>query len=227
MLRVLLSARWVGYTLLLIAAVGVCGRLGVWQWDRANPDPVSVDPAQEASSSLPAVLDRLEIDPDIPAGALVRGSGRYDTDPSATTTIPKDLDGRAGEWVLTPLVLDDDREVLVLRGWAPSGTDAQTLAPVDADVVVTGRFEPPGSVEGVDELFVAVTAQQPTGDENLTRVPFPAAEADADVKLLNALYALQWWTFAVFWVWLWWRMLREDVAAAREVPPAVHPSATT
>lgn len=222
MLRVLLSARWVGLTLLLVAAVAVCARLGVWQWDRAHPE-ARVDPAREAASPLPEVLDRPDGGAGVPAGALVRASGRYDTAPGATTTVARDLDGRAGRWVLTPLVLDDEREVLVLRGWAPrAGGDAP--APVAADVVVTGRLEPAGSEPGVDSMFVALTEQQPPGDDALQPVPFPAAPADADLRLVNALYALQWWVFAAFWVYLWWRAFRDDVEDARR-SSSVHASA--
>jgi surfeit locus 1 family protein len=222
-LRVLLSPRWVGLTLLMIAAVLVCGRLGVWQWDRAHPD-ATFEHGREAASALPGVLDRPDGGSGVPAGALVRGSGRYDPDPAATTTVDQALDGRAGQWVLTPLVLDDDRRVLVLRGWSPPAAKAAALAPTPAAVVVTGRLEPAGT-SGVDEMFVALTEQQPADAGDLTPVPFAPAPADSQLQLLNALYALQWWTFSLFWVWLWWRMLREDLDDARKAR-SVHASAT-
>jgi surfeit locus 1 family protein len=44
--------------------------------------------------------------------------------------------------------------------------------------------------------------------------------ADASTALRNLLYALQWWVFAAFVVFMWWRWLREDVLTAPEQEPA-------
>jgi cytochrome oxidase assembly protein ShyY1 len=218
-LRVLFSLRWLSLTVLMIAAVVVCGRLGAWQWDRANPE-ATFDPAREAASTLPGVLDRPDGGSGVPAGALVRGSGAYDQAPSATVVVEgREFEGRTGTWVLTPLVLEDGRRVTVLRGWAPRSAPAADLAPNTDPVVVTGRLEPAGTDPAVDGMFVALTDQSPADAEVLRPVPFAAAPADSSLRTVNALYALQWWIFAAFWIYLWVRMLREDLREARDSPP--------
>jgi surfeit locus 1 family protein len=41
--------------------------------------------------------------------------------------------------------------------------------------------------------------------------PLDLPGADASTALRNLLYALQWWVFAAFVVFMWWRWLVEDV----------------
>ncbi len=42
----------------------------------------------------------------------------------------------------------------------------------------------------------------------MERVPPPALPSG--VTLRNAAYALQWWIFALFALWMWWKMVRDD-----------------
>ena len=42
----------------------------------------------------------------------------------------------------------------------------------------------------------------------MERVPPP--DLPSGVTLRNAAYALQWWIFAVFALWMWWKMVRDD-----------------
>jgi cytochrome oxidase assembly protein ShyY1 len=42
---------------------------------------------------------------------------------------------------------------------------------------------------------------------------------DASTALRNLLYAFQWWVFAAFALFMWWRWLREDVLGRRASPP--------
>jgi DNA-binding transcriptional regulator of glucitol operon len=42
---------------------------------------------------------------------------------------------------------------------------------------------------------------------------------------LNVGYGLQWPLFAVFFAWVWWRMLRIEIAKLREASPETPPTA--
>jgi surfeit locus 1 family protein len=44
--------------------------------------------------------------------------------------------------------------------------------------------------------------------EGLTRVPPPTGE-QVELNLKNAMYAVQWWVFAAFGLFLWWRAVRQ------------------
>jgi cytochrome oxidase assembly protein ShyY1 len=45
----------------------------------------------------------------------------------------------------------------------------------------------------------------------LTRVPAP--DLDAPLNLRNAAYAVQWWVFGIFAIWMWWKMFRAEQQA--------------
>jgi cytochrome oxidase assembly protein ShyY1 len=44
--------------------------------------------------------------------------------------------------------------------------------------------------------------------------------ADATSGLRNLLYALQWWVFGAFAVFMWWRWLEEEVLGRKRSPRA-------
>ncbi len=104
----------------------------------------------------------------------------------------------------------------------------------------SGTAVPPGQMGSVDlsilvnqwpgELYNAflfledetLPSQPPAGTDlapaaslnDLTHVPTPVA--DTGLKWRNLAYALQWWIFAGFAAYMWWRMVRDDLEAARE-----------
>ena len=52
-----------------------------------------------------------------------------------------------------------------------------------------------------------------TGD--LTPVALPDPDVSWSVGLRNLAYAFQWWVFAAFALFMWWRMATENVAMRR------------
>lgn len=46
------------------------------------------------------------------------------------------------------------------------------------------------------------------GGPGMRRVPPP--QPSAGLAARNAAYAVQWWAFAAFVVWMWWKMVRDD-----------------
>ncbi len=94
------------------------------------------------------------------------------------------------------------------------------------DAVVFASAEHPGT-----DASGATGATGATGasgaavtDPALTRVPPPSL--DTPLNLRNAAYAVQWWVFGVFAIWMWWKMLRaeedgekdEDLAPSTPIP---------
>ena len=61
--------------------------------------------------------------------------------------------------------------------------------------------------------FVFATAEQPdvtsVAAPAVQRVP-PPALVGGGLSWRNAAYALQWWVFALFAAYMWWRMVRDD-----------------
>ena len=68
---------------------------------------------------------------------------------------------------------------------------------------------------GLYNAFVFATAEQPdvtsAASPAVQRVP-PPALMGGGLSWRNAAYALQWWVFALFAAYMWWRMVREDYA---------------
>ena len=128
--------------LLALAAVALALRLGFWQLDRAAQKVALQDSLEARGHELPLGAAELARDAAaVPAQAFrrVRLAGTW----AAERTVYLDnrqMDGKVGFFVVTPLRLDGGREsVLVQRGWVARNFDQRTLLPP----VVT----PPGRVE--------------------------------------------------------------------------------
>ena len=67
--------------------------------------------------------------------------------------------------------------------------------------------------------FVFGTAEQPDVTSVVSpavqRVP-PPALVGGGLSWRNAAYALQWWAFALFAAYMWWRMVRDDYEDSRD-----------
>jgi cytochrome oxidase assembly protein ShyY1 len=59
-------------------------------------------------------------------------------------------------------------------------------------------------------------AGEPISTGALTRVPPPGL--DTPLNLRNAAYAVQWWVFGVFAIWMWWKMFRAEQQGADPQP---------
>ncbi len=174
----------------------------------------------------------------------VFASGRYAADGQVLVP-DRRLDGRAGYWLITPFVVESTGARLpVLRAFLstpspvpppPAGlvTVHGGLAPGESPAGVTAL--PPGQIGSVDlsllvntwpgetyNAFLFLEDETPAAGpgaaaadtlNTLTHVPTPVA--DTGLKWRNAAYALQWWVFAGFAAYMWWRMVRDDRDATR------------
>lgn len=138
--------RWVLLVATVVVAVAT-GRLGWWQLDRAAQKTL-LHRAQMAQRGLPA-LTAAELPRDRSAAAplhrLVRLQGRWS--PTHTVYLEnRQIDGRPGFYLLTPLLLDDGSAVVVQRGWLPRDANDRTrvaAVPTPAGVVqLEGRIAP-------------------------------------------------------------------------------------
>lgn len=169
----------------------------------------------------------------------VTATGTYDPE-RQVLVVDRRLDGQPGTWVVTRLQLDEGGTVAVLRGFVagtpttapapPSGqvTVSGTLGPSESPRPGTTPLpEPqrrsldlsalvnewPGDLYNVVLLAAAESAgPDPSAAAldagELRRVPPP--RLDADLNLKNAAYAVQWWVFGLFAVWMWWKIVRAE-----------------
>lgn len=166
MYRFLLSRRWVGLHLLVLALIPAFFFLGKWQWGRFEENSARSTRITANLAAAPVPIDRL----DRPGGAvpekdghrLVTATGRYD--PAHELVVRRrTLNARVGFYVVTPLVTPGGA-VLVNRGWVPAGATAdappRVPAPPAGEVTVTGRLRP---AETRENSGIRVRAGLPAG----------------------------------------------------------------
>lgn len=237
MLRTALKPRWLALLAVVVVVVVTFTLLGVWQLDVAR-NRGQADALRQSMhrpvAALTSVVGPQQQFPDNGSGRLVRATGHYDASGQVLVT-PRRLHGRSGYWVVTPLVVEGTgARLAVVRGFvtdpfaaAPTGrapvTVTGTLAP--AESVPEDAGLPAGQLSGVDlavlvnqwpgglyNAFIFATSEKPdlTGrSPGIQRVPPPPVPMGG-LSWRNAAYALQWWLFAVFAVYLWWRTVRDD-----------------
>ncbi|MEU3480236.1 SURF1 family protein [Streptomyces sp. NPDC033754] len=241
MYRFLRTPRWWGINVFVLLAIPFCVFMGTWQLGKFEDRVDSHREAEErppASSLKAAPLDTLlPVDKET-SGRPAEARGRF----GEQFLVPeRDLDGRAGSYVLTLLKTDGGRSLPVVRGWLPAG--AKAPAPPSGEVSVVGALqasENPGT-KGVraagglpegqlgmisaaslvnvvtDDVYDAwiTLADSPAG---LTPVPAAAAAGTSlDVKAFQNLgYTAEWFVFAGFVLFMWFRLARREAEASRD-----------
>jgi cytochrome oxidase assembly protein ShyY1 len=225
-LTVLMTRRWIGLTLGMLALIVAFGALSYWQWQRAQRAEV-VPPV--------AATEVLGLSPLAPSAyaTAVELSGTFD---AAHQVLVKH--GDTVFWVVTPLVPADGIAVPVARATVTSPDDPAVAAVTPGMVSIVGIAQPyegdPGVAVSlpagqVDRLtasslalpypsvggWVALTSQTPEAAVGAAVVVPPiSGDAPAGLRLQNASYAVQWVLFAAFVVFFWWRLLRDDLRGA-------------
>lgn len=222
----------------LLAAIFVA--LGFWQYGVAKQDGREEALRQGPRHPVVALDDLVRPYEPFPAyGAMRRVSATGSYDSTKQFLVPgRVLEGRDGYWVVAPIVVDGSGARLpVLRGFVTDPDDAP--APPSGRIRLTGSLAPSdspvdtgplpkgqrGSIDvaslvnewdgEVYNAFVFVVKQQPVESAPaMEPVPPPAPEVDG-IDWRNLGYALQWWVFAAFAYYLWWRSVREDALDAQ------------
>ncbi|MGF0115868.1 SURF1 family protein [Promicromonospora sp. Marseille-Q5078] len=163
---VALQPRMIGILLLFLLAAAVCGRLGVWQLDRAYQRAelaAQQEAAEQAAQGPEALGDLLPPQSSFPGelvGTEAWVTGTYEPE-GQMLVAGRSLGGRTGYLVLTPLRVTDDGTggaswaslsgppvVPVVRGWVDSATPDATALDVPAgEVRVTGWLQASESMQ--------------------------------------------------------------------------------
>ncbi|WP_320777319.1 SURF1 family protein [Streptomyces sp. CRN 30] len=245
MYRFLLTPRWWGINVFVLLAIPFCVFMGSWQLsrfeDRVESHRAADRHAEEVEHEAARPLDELlPVDKET-SGRQATVTGRYGTQ----LLVPqRTLDDRTGYYVLTLLRTDGGGSVPVVRGWLPGTADpAEAPAAPTGEVTVTGALqasETPGSngvptVGGLpegqtgaisaaslinlvqDDLYDAwITLNE--GDSGMTAVPATApADTGLDLKAFQNLgYTGEWFVFAGFVVFMWFRLFRREAETIRD-----------
>lgn len=220
------ALRWWPGHLLVLVLLGVAIWLGSWQlgtWE-SKRESAALDLTRSEPVALEGVLGPDDPFPGDRVGQPVRVSGEWLSD--ATVYVARDV----GYWVVTPLLTDAAGQVAipVVRGVS----ERPAAAPVTGPAQLTGWLQPAEGTGEVDDnpmddvlpqLRVAdlvqrvdqdlysgyVVASAPTtglAAASLEQLP----DAGRFTGLRNFFYALEWWIFGGFAVFIWVRYLMDE-----------------
>lgn len=224
-----LSPKVLGLTLLALVLVAAMTLMGLWQLDTYN-QAQSVA-AAETANIAPVPLDSL-LGPDqaFTAEAHARPvvvEGEYDRPQLLVDR------GSGPPWLVNPLVTDSGAAILVVRGLAQPGS---APAPPPGQVRVVGSLQPSeaqgsdnrlgdnrvptlSTAQLIDQVegdlysgYVVLTDQDPPSTVPVAPAPLPATSFTTGFR--NLMYAVQWWLFGGFVVFMWWRIVREQAQVA-------------
>lgn len=222
-----LSARGLGLLALAVALIAVMVGLGLWQYGAYDEHQQS--DAQALAGQQPVDLGQTlgpdDAFPGDSVGRPVEVSGSY---VAADQIYVTDLVGAADHYaVVTPLLTDNGAAILVVRG----STEHLPADVPTGQILVRGLLQPSmdeGSALDADRVatgirissligdfnqdlysgYVVLTSSQPA--EDLTPVDPPLPDPSRWAGIRNLIYALQWWLFAAFVAFMWWRIAHED-----------------
>ncbi len=237
MLRTALRPRFLGLLALVLVLCAAFVWLGRWQLGVAESS-AHREAVELARSQAPAELSTL-LQPHAPfrgdlSSRPFTATGHYE--PGGQLLVPeRRLEGQPGFWVLTPFTVDSSGATLpVVRGFVPDAGSAPQ--PPQGTLTIAGGLAPgespspdpvpSGQIGSVDlsqlvntwpgELYNAfgfVESEDPATASALATVPTPIGETG--VQWRNAAYAVQWWIFALFALWMWVRMVRDETRRER------------
>lgn len=245
--RVLTRPAMLGLHLLAGVAVAVMVLAGLWQLGIYGDTHRDVSAAKSSAPAAPLGQLLGPDDALTPDAAFTRVAVQGTYADAAEQFLVRDREhaGQQGYWVVTPLLVADPSSaaavpsaLLVVRGWQASAA----LPPVPAgEVRVTGVLAPGeqqtttvGPDRVVDSVrvpalvnalpfdlysgYLVRSAEDPPPDDGLAAVAPPPPDVSWATGLRNLAYALQWWVFAGFAVFMWWRICRDEVARHRVTP---------
>lgn len=243
--RFLLTPRWWGINVFVLLAIPFCIFMGSWQLSRfeGRVQDHRAATAQAADSKREAARPLRELLPvdKATSGRQVTATGRW----GKQLLVPdRTLDGRQGYYVLTLLRVDGGKALPVVRGWLPGSADAaRAPAAPSGEVTVTGALQasetpgdngvsargglPAGQTAAISAASLVnlvpydvydawVTLN--TADSGMKAVPAKApADSGLDLKAFQNLgYTGEWFVFAGFVVFMWFRLVRREVEFARD-----------
>ncbi len=176
-------------------------------------------------------------------GRAVSATGSYD--PAHQLLVPnRTVDGRQGYYVLTPLRTPDGAAVGVVRGWVAGSPGAAPVpAAPTGSVTVTGRLQAPETSGSDGAVLGGLPAGQlgtispaslvnllpyrtydgwvaaDTAPAGLTVVPTVQPQGGNGLTLRafqNLGYTLEWFVFAGFVVFMWFRLVRREAEAVAD-----------
>lgn len=245
--RIARQPRWIAALILALAIAAAFAALGQWQLARSVAAPVADAGTTEIPTALTAIAKPNVPVTDPEVGHMI--SVAADLVPGDFVVLSDRLNGGvAGYWLVgharTALSDGSTGDLAVALGWAPTRAEA-VAAERDAAIhsPFVGRYLPsdspdqPGVEKGQqsaasvpalinqwsgigDSVYGGyAVAQHPSA--GLTKIDSPQPTAEVGLNWLNLFYAVEWVLFAGFAIYLWYRLVKDEVEKINDSEPAV------
>lgn len=235
----LFSPRFWGGHLLMVFCVAIALGLGLWQlhaW-QARREAAKVDLTNARPVALSSLMGGDDPFPGKALGQPVEFSGHWLA--KGTVYISGRVrEGRDGYWVVSPLLVDGTRSAMpVVRGWSPKPTAAAATGAADVTGWLQagegqGLVDPDPNDDVLPEMRIASLVQHvdadlysgyvigrsfkaggaPPGAGLAPVTPAQAPPVSSTTALRNFLYAIEWWVFGFFALFVWFRWCRDSLA---------------
>jgi surfeit locus 1 family protein len=244
----LLAPRYWATHLLLVVALVAAGWLGLWQYHgwQTRRDAEARDLTQVEPIPLADAIGPDDPFPDALVGQPVEVQGTWEG--GTFWVSDRQHAGKDGYWVVG-VVRVGDSLLPVVRGWQetpsvaergpePFGatdfvgwlqpSESKVATDDDPDDRVLPQLRVADLAQSFDEDlyggYVVVSDGTNAGNEGLVPADLQALpDAGRFTAIRNLLYAIEWWFFGAFALFVWWRWARETSAG----PPAAAPADST
>ena len=227
----LLHPRYWGYHLVVVVALVAAGLLGLWQYHgwQERRTAEARDLTQVAPIPLADAIGPDDPFPGEYVGQPVEVVGTWV--PGSTVYVSgREHEGREGYWVVDAVRVGSSL-LPVVRGWSPSPGGVPEPA---GDISLVGWLQPseappptttrpttcfrscawPTSPSGSTRTCTARTSSRREPGDGLVAADLQQLpDAGRFTAIRNLLYALEWWFFGAFALFVWWRWARETVEA--------------
>lgn len=230
-LRAWLTPGMLGWHAFATVVVAICVLAGFWQLGVYDSHQAE---KREENAARPAVPLTDVWGPDTPISAdlldrKVTVTGTFADSGDQVWVSGREHAGREGYWLVSPLHVDGgEQALLVVRGWSPhagslpdvpSGSVHLTAVlqqgeaastPLNSHRVI-GSVRVPALLNELDYGLYSGYAISADAAPGLTTADIPEPDVSWREGMRNLAYAIQWWAFAIFGVFMWWRMGRDTV----------------
>ncbi|MBO37122.1 MAG: hypothetical protein CL612_04730 [Anaerolineaceae bacterium] len=238
---VLIGRNWWWRTVMVLCAMGVMGRLGIWQLERHFQRRTRNEFVSRQLSLESVPIDTLDLQDDLDnvdlRAVTLMGEYDYENDFILKGQV---LRGRSGVNLITPLMLyDSNKAILVNRGWVPHEIlefGDMSVFQEYGTVTVSGRIrksqDRPGdslTFDGfyreiyqldIDDLqrYVDYTLMPVYVQEDLANNSFDDLPQSVPLEFElddgpHLGYAVQWWLFVPLLGWVYLHLLRTNEGA--------------
>lgn len=220
--------KWIAALALALGVAAIFGLLGQWQLDRSVEQATIIERDTETVVALESVATPQSVTTSDASGRMVTLECSYVEGDDVVLTNRRTLQG-VGQWLVRHCMTAEGSSLAVAVGFAPTGLSPGMLPAGPA--TIEGRYVPTESPQqsefkagelstvSIPELInlwqepgpvyggYVVLAEAPEGLSTIGTEPPPT---EAELNWLNLFYALQWVIFAIFALYLWWRLVRDE-----------------